>query len=103
MKKILLACSAGMSTSLLEERMKKYIKSKGYKIEVAAMDSGTAKSNIDKYDIILLGPQVRFMKAQFEEVSTNTIVDIIPMQMYGTMNGEEVVEFALSALKQKNN
>ena len=100
MTKILLACSAGMSTSLLEQRMEKYIASKGYEIEVIAVDSSTAKSKINEYDIVLLGPQVRFMKPQFEQAATNTIVDIIPMRMYGTMDGEGVVQFALSALKE---
>ena len=68
MKKILLACSAGMSTSLLEKRMKDYINENKLDLDVFAMDSASAKENIDKYDIILLGPQVRFMKGQFEEM-----------------------------------
>jgi PTS system cellobiose-specific IIB component len=102
MKKILLACSAGMSTSLLEENMKKYIKEKKYDISVIALDSASAKDKIDQHDLVLLGPQVRFMLAQFKETSKkNTPIDIIPMQMYGMMDGKATVEFAIALLKDK--
>ncbi|MGL5205161.1 MAG: PTS sugar transporter subunit IIB, partial [Metamycoplasmataceae bacterium] len=53
--KVLLACSAGMSTSMLEESMKKYAKSIGQELDVLALPSNEAKAKIKYYDVVLLG------------------------------------------------
>ena len=67
MKKILLVCSAGMSTSLLVNKMKEAAKAKGIEVWIDALPVAESSSAIDGVDIVLLGPQVRFMKAQFEK------------------------------------
>ena len=100
MKKILLACSAGMSTSLLETSMKKYIKENDLKFTVIAQDSASAKSSINEYDVILLGPQVKFMLKSFQELASDKIVDVIPMQMYGLMQGDKVIQMVEELLKK---
>lgn len=99
--KILLACSAGMSTSILEKNMNTYIKEKKLDISVAAMDSASAKTELANYDVCLLGPQVRFMEAGFKAIANGKPIGVIPMQMYGMMLGKETVEFALDLLKKK--
>lgn len=99
--KILLACSAGMSTSILEKNMNTYITSKGLDIQVKAMSSGDAKANLKDYDVVLLGPQVRFMEKEFKEAANGKPVTVIPPQMYGLMQGPETVELALSSLENK--
>lgn len=100
MKKILLACSAGMSTSILEKNMKQYIKDSKLDLDVLAMDSDSARANIEKYDVVLLGPQVRFMEPAFKAIAKGKPVGVIPTQTYGLMKGKEVVELALSLLKK---
>ena len=66
--KILLACSAGMSTSLLEKAIKNYAAKVGENVEVIAKPSNEAKEVLASYDICLLGPQVRFMEGQFKQM-----------------------------------
>lgn len=100
MTKILLACSAGMSTSILEKNMRDYAKDNGIDLEVLAMDSESAKGSLDKYDIVLLGPQVRYMESAFKAIAGTKPVAVIPMQMYGLMKGKETVELALEMLKK---
>jgi PTS system cellobiose-specific IIB component len=46
--KILLVCSAGMSTSLVESKMKKLLKKREIEGKVQALDSGSAKSILEK-------------------------------------------------------
>ncbi|MGL4947889.1 MAG: PTS sugar transporter subunit IIB [Mycoplasma sp.] len=87
--KVLLACSAGMSTSLLEKSLQDYAASEGFQIEVIAKPSGEAKEVIHEYDICLLGPQVRFMEAGFKEVAGDIPVVIIPPHIYAMANGAE--------------
>ncbi len=97
--KILLACSAGMSTSLLERNIKNYMDSNGINGIVEAHGSEVAKTMIGKFDVVLLGPQVRFMLKSFKELSGNVPVDVIPPVDYATAKGESVYKFAESLVK----
>lgn len=54
MKKILLVCSAGMSTSLLVTKMQSAAKEKGIEIEISALPVAECSSVIDTVDIVLL-------------------------------------------------
>lgn len=99
MKKILLACSAGMSTSLLESSLIKYAQSIGEEIEVIAKPSNEAKNLVKDYDIVLLGPQVRYMEQTFKQIAGTTPVVVIPPQIYATAKGEECFKLILEFLK----
>ncbi|MGL5733093.1 MAG: PTS sugar transporter subunit IIB [Metamycoplasmataceae bacterium] len=97
--KILLACSAGMSTSLLEASMKKYADSIDEPIDVIALPSNEAKARIKDYDIVLLGPQVKFMEQAFKDAAGNTPVVVIPPAIYAMAKGEECFKLAKDNLK----
>lgn len=98
---ILLCCSSGMSTSLLVSKMEAYAKEQGLEGEIWAVSSDKVKNNIDKADILLLGPQVRFMLNEMKKLGNEKgiPVDVINPVHYGTMNGKEVVKFAQSLKK----
>lgn len=101
MKDILLVCSAGMSTSLLVNKMKAAAKEKGIEININAMPISECSSVIDKVDIVLLGPQVRFQKPQVDALVKGRIpVEIIDMRLYGTMNGKAILEQVLKTLEK---
>ncbi len=97
--KILLACSAGMSTSLLEESIRKYAESIGETIDVAAKPSGEAKTIISNYDIVLLGPQVKFMEQSFKDIANGTPVIVIPPAIYAMAKGEDCYKLAKDNIK----
>lgn len=98
--KILLVCSAGMSTSLLVTKMKKAADEKGIDVEIFALSAGEGKKILKDVDLILLGPQVRFMKNEFLKLAT-VPVDVIDMLSYGRMEGDKVLNHALTLLQQK--
>ncbi|WP_312461277.1 PTS sugar transporter subunit IIB [Proteiniclasticum sp.] len=98
--KILLVCSAGMSTSLLVTKMEKAAKEKGIDVEIFALSAGEGKKILKDVDLVLLGPQVRFMKNEFVKLAT-VPVDVIDMLSYGRMEGEKVLDSALVLLAQK--
>lgn len=80
MKRIALVCSAGMSTSLLVLKMEQAAKDAGIEVEIIAMPEAEFKARWQGWDIVLLGPQVRFLKAQLEKLVGNTIpVEVIDM------------------------
>lgn len=101
MKKILLCCSAGMSTSLLVTKMKKVAEEKGIDVEINAIALELFEENLPNYDVFLLGPQVKFKKTDFQKKADafNKKVDVINMIDYGTMNGAKVLDFTLSLIK----
>lgn len=101
-KTIMLACSAGMSTSLLVTKMEKAAEAKGIDVDIFAVSASDVDTNLENksVDVLLLGPQVRFMKDQFESKLSdkNIPVDVINMSDYGMMNGENVLNQALSLI-----
>ncbi|ASE33363.1 PTS sugar transporter subunit IIB [Mammaliicoccus sciuri] len=100
MKKILLVCSAGMSTSMLVKKMQDTANKEGKDYEVEALALSEAETKVDEVDVILLGPQVRFQKAQVEKVANGKVpVDVIDMQQYGMMDGEGVLKHAESLME----
>lgn len=104
MKRIMLACSAGMSTSLLVNKMKEAAQADGVEAEIEAFSSSEAEQKLETehVDVLLLGPQVRFMQKQFEDLLADkgTPVAVIDMADYGMMNGENVLKTALNLIDQ---
>lgn len=100
MKKILLVCSAGMSTSMLVKKMQETADKENKDYEIEALALSEAESKIDEVDVILLGPQVRFQKAQVEKIADGKVpIDVIGMQQYGMMDGEGVLKHAESLME----
>ena len=98
MKKILLVCSAGMSTSLLVNKMRDAAKECGEEVEINAL--AIAECSINDVDIVLLGPQVRFQKPQVEKLTNGSIpVEVIDMRQYGIMDGKGILESTLAKIK----
>jgi cellobiose PTS system EIIB component len=93
---ILLCCSAGMSTSLLVTKMEKSASEQGKKFTIWAVSSDAVHYHIDKADVLLLGPQVRFLLPQLKKLGEEKEipVDVINTVHYGTCNGTEVLKFA---------
>ena len=90
MRKVVLLCAAGMSTSLLVNKMRDAAKEEGYDCEINAYALATAKEHTDA-DVVLLGPQVRFGLNNVKKDLPGITVEAIDMQAYGTMNGKKVI------------
>lgn len=105
-KIIMLACSAGMSTSLLVSKMEKAAAADGvdYKIfATSAADIDHQLSADPHPDVLLLGPQVRYMANDVKKKTDKVGIpmDIINMSDYGMMNGENVLQAAEKLLGDK--
>ena len=99
MKNILLVCSAGMSTSMLVKKMQEAAVKMDTEVGIKAIPEAEASSNMDWADIVLLGPQVRFLQGQIQTIAGTKPVEVIDMASYGTMNGEKVLLEALDKIK----
>ena len=94
---IRLFCAAGMSTSLLERRMRDAAKGRGIEVDIKAHPANELDQHLDEADVALIGPQVQFMFQQIEAKckEKHVPVAVIPMREYGTVNGEQVLDLAL--------
>lgn len=103
MYNILLVCSAGMSTSLLVSKMQKAAIEKGIEVNIEAVAEADLKNKAEGIDIILLGPQVRYILSRVKNSMEpkGIPVDVINSVDYGTMNGVKVLDFAISLIERK--
>lgn len=100
MKKILLVCNAGMSTSILVQKMKKVAEQKGIEVTIEAIPSTDLSQFWQNSDVILIGPQIGFMKDSIKETVENKIpVEVINMVDYGRMNADKVLALAIDLIK----
>jgi cellobiose PTS system EIIB component len=97
MMNILLCCAAGMSTSLLVTKMEAAAKDQGLDSKIWAVSADQVKANIDQADVLLLGPQVRYLLPQMQQLGKekNIPVDSINPIHYGMCNGAEVLKTAV--------
>lgn len=98
MRKIVLFCAAGMSTSLLVTKMQAAADNQGYEATVEAHPIADASTFGADADMILLGPQVRFELNRIQGMFPDKKVDTIDMQAYGMMDGEKVIAQVKKAL-----
>lgn len=99
MKNILLVCNAGMSTSMLVQKMQTAAKEMGVEVKIEAKSVTEAANEVDNVDVLLLGPQVGYQKAEMEKLTDGRIpVEVIDMRDYGMMNGKKVLQFALNLI-----
>lgn len=98
---ILLCCSAGMSTSLLVTKMQKAAESRGLETNIWAVSADEAGQNAPKADVVLIGPQIKFLRSDIEAVAEGKPLEVIPMRDYGMLNGEGVLDLALKLYQSK--
>ncbi|WP_270281999.1 PTS sugar transporter subunit IIB [Enterococcus faecalis] len=86
-KTIMLVCSAGMSTSLLVTKMQKAAEDRGMEADIFAVSASEADTNLDFEQ-----------KLQPKGIP----LDVINMADYGMMNGEKVLDQAISLMGSSN-
>lgn len=101
MYKILLCCSAGITTNMLVNSMKKEAENAGIDVMVwAVAESALALSWADA-DCILLAPQTASSYDKVKNmVNTSIPVEKIDGVDFSTMNGKVVLEKAISLIKK---
>ncbi|MEF2609892.1 MAG: PTS sugar transporter subunit IIB [Faecalicoccus sp.] len=98
MKNILLVCNAGMSTSILVEKMKQVAKNKGLDVHIWALSSSEARHVDEHVDCVLIGPQLKFALQNIKEMFPDKPVDVIDMRVYGMIDGEKALQQALDLI-----
>lgn len=92
---IMLACNAGMSTSLVVTKMQEAAKAEGKEYKIWAVEQGEIQSELGNFDVLLLGPQVRHILRRVSKlVGDKAVVDVIDGPAYGRCDGAAVLKQA---------
>lgn len=96
---ILIACNAGMSTSLLVQKMRKEAEAEGLDATIEAKPLNKAFESIADCDVFMLGPQIAYARAEAEKFADGKPVVVIPMADYGRMNAKAIIAEAIAAVE----
>lgn len=104
MYKIMLCCSAGMSTSLLVRKMAEVAAERGLEVEINAFGIAEFDEQFPRYQVVLLGPQVKYMLKTLSEKAATQGIPVQPVEMmdYGMQRGDKVLDYALSLIEAAN-
>jgi len=104
MYKIMLCCSAGMSTSLLVRKMAEVATERGLEVEINAFGIAEFDEQFPRYQVVLLGPQVKYMLKTLSEKAATQGIPVQPIEMmdYGMQRGDKVLDYALSLIEAAN-
>lgn len=94
---ILLVCVAGMSTSLLVRKMEIEASNRGLDVKIMAKPIDVLENVIADYDVILLGPQIKYKEPYIKELAKQKgkKYTVIPSIMYGMIDGKGTLDLAL--------
>ncbi len=95
--KVVLVCAFGMSTSLLTSNMLKVAEPGD---EVTAIPVTDLRDSIANYDVVLLGPQVRYLLTEVQQTgeSVGVPVGVIDQMAYAMMDGSAAMKQARSLI-----
>lgn len=98
MDKILLCCGAGMSSSLLVQKMQAEAAARGLDVSISALPLNEAAENLSGVRVVLLGPQIGYgagdLRSAIADMGLEIPVEVIPMLDYGRMNAAGVLDLA---------
>lgn len=77
-RKVLLVCAGGMSTSILMKKLMKYAQENGIDLKIEAVGLAEYGEVCKNYSVILLGPQVSYKKAEVMSVAHMPVEVIAP-------------------------
>lgn len=98
MVNIVLMCAGGMSTSVLVRNIRKAAEEEGFACNVNAYSVGEARKVGPGADVVLLGPQVSYLKDRVRREIGDVPMAVIEMRTYGRMDGKAVLGMAKELL-----
>ncbi|MBP2155217.1 PTS sugar transporter subunit IIB [Erwinia rhapontici] len=104
MVRIMLCCSAGMSTSMLVRKMVEAANERELEVDIEAYGVAEFDTQFPRYQVVLLGPQVKYMLKTLSEKAATQGIPVQPIDPmdYGMQRGDKVLDFALSLINAAN-
>ena len=102
MKRILLCCAAGMSSSILVKKMRLAAKEHEIDVVIAAVSGNQVPLYVSKVDVILVAPALVYEFERIKKIAApyKVRVFLIGREDYGQMNGEIILLKLLNKIEQ---
>lgn len=97
---VLLSCSAGLTTSMFAENLNDHAKMLGLDMHFEAVPYLNIYQESEKYDVILLAPQIGYMLNRLQESLTDKQVLQIPTNAFASYDSLSVINFINDELKK---
>lgn len=100
MEKVLLICGSGASSSFMAANVRRVAKEKDRQLEFKARSDSELEDYLDDVQLLLVGPHLVYMLAELESLclTKNVKVALIPQEIYGSLDGEALYDFAIEQL-----
>ena len=91
-----------MSSGFLAQKTRKAAKKRGVTGSIDARSESEVAAYFESIDILLLGPHYASCKEEMSQQAKpyQVVVDVIPQDIYGMLDGEGLLDFALSKLSR---
>ena len=101
--KVLLCCGNGMSSGFLASSARKYIKKNKIAASVEAKSITEVEEYIQSIDVLMLGPHYASSLEKYQNIAKpyHVAVLVIPSNIYGELDGEELVKLAIKTVEKK--
>lgn len=96
--KILLCCNAGMSSSILVKKMKEAAARRNMELTITAVPSSAVKDEVGKWDVCLVGPQLRFAVDSLKQQLNIPVASVEP-RIYAMADGDKALDFAIGLIE----
>ncbi len=102
---ITLICNLGLSTSVLVDKMAAYTKGMGIETDIETLALQRVEDRIHRTDILLIGPQVRYLtkKFQTEHGGEIPVIQTMDMSDYAMQKADKIFDQAYAAYQAKEN
>lgn len=98
MKRIVLLCAGGMSTSILVNKMKEEARKRDLDCDIDAYAVESIARTSKDADVILLAPQVGYKYEDLKQ-TTDIPMGVIDMSVYGMLDGTTALNQALALIE----
>lgn len=100
---ILLCCGAGMSSGLVAQKARKAAKKRGLDATIEARSESELQQYLSSIDCLLLGPHYEAFLGEIQEQAKpfGVPVGVIPKNIYATMDGDGLIDYALEVIDKK--
>lgn len=101
---LLLICSLGMSSSILEMKIREEAEQRGYECRVHAISvQETAEYSNEKYDAVLIAPQIVYMTKEIQkDINQDTVLVNMAITDYGMIKADNILDATLKAIEEHN-
>lgn len=97
--KVLLSCSAGLTTSMFAENLNSMVEMLGLDYHFNAVSYLSIYEEVDQYDVVLIAPQIGYMLNRLKESLPEKLVLQIPTAVFASYDALSTIKFIQNELE----